>query len=163
MRKFFKTLKWLLILAFIGIQFFGPEKNVSKADAPDDLSKDFPVPVEVKNILENSCADCHSNNTRYPWYTHIQPVGWWMQDHVNEGKRHLNFDIFSSYNARRQYRKFEEINEMVTEGEMPLPSYTVLHRDAILTVKQSEALLNWCEQMRASMRDKYPADSLRKK
>ena len=161
--KAYRKIGLLIIIIIVVMQFIQPNKNLADGLGDSDISKVYALPEGLHKTLMNKCYDCHSNNTRYPWYTHIQPVGWWMQDHVNEGKRHLNFDIFSSYNARRQYRKFEEINEMVTEGEMPLPSYTVLHRDAILTVKQSEALLNWCEQMRASMRDKYPADSLRKK
>src|SRR5689334_784373 len=104
--RFVKRILILLLIAFIIIQFFHPEKNISTAIPVNHISKNFLVPDEVTAILSNSRNDCHSNNTRYPWYNHIQPVAWWLNDHVTEGKKHLNFDEYSSYNLRRQYRKF---------------------------------------------------------
>ena len=163
MKRFFKIIQWLILLAFIAIQFFPPEKNIHATPSPDSLAKKFPVPDEVRNILATSCNDCHSDNTRYPWYTHIQPVGWWLQHHVDEGRAELNFDIFSSYSARRQYRKFEQIKKLVEEAEMPLPSYILIHRDAILTVGQEDALMQWAELMKKRMQLAYPPDSLKKK
>jgi hypothetical protein len=161
--KRFKKILWLLLVLFIIIQFFHPGKNVSSTPSEKHISKTFAVPGGVQVILDKSCADCHSNNTVYPWYVHLQPVDWWMNGHVRDGKEELNFDEFASYSLRRQFRKFEEIGDQVREEEMPLSSYTLIHRDAILSEDQREALLKWSEDMQNEMKAKYPADSLKRK
>ena len=89
--KLLKKILLLFVIAFIIIQFFRPEKNISAAATSTHISKIFPVTDDVSQILSNSCYDCHSNNTRYPWYNKIQPVAWWMNDHIDEGKDELNF------------------------------------------------------------------------
>lgn len=93
----------------------------------------------------------------------MQPVGWWLDDHVNEGKRELNFDEFATYSLRKQYHKLEEIVEQVKEKEMPLNSYTWIHKDADLTDVQRQQLTGWADQLMADMKSKYPLDSLIKK
>jgi hypothetical protein len=138
----------LTILAILVIiQFIRPSKNKSTATSINDISRHYVVPVEVDGILKRSCNDCHTNNTTYPWYTNIQPVGWWMQNHVKEGKSHLNFSEFASYAPKRQHHKLEEVIEMVKEGEMPLNSYLWVHGNAKLSDQDQSTLLNWADRL----------------
>jgi hypothetical protein len=157
-----KTVKIILIILAIGlivIQFFGIKKNQSSGDQPMNISKQFAVPADVENILKTSCYDCHSNNTVYPWYSNIQPLAWWLQGHVNEGKEELNFDEFGTYNPRRQFKKMEETDEMITEGEMPLSSYTIIHSNAVLSAAQKETLINWAKSIGQEIKSKNPGSA----
>jgi len=132
-----------LIAVLVIIQFIRPTRNISTAESPNEISKYYAVPADIHAALKKSCYDCHSNNTVYPWYTNIQPVGWWLQSHVNDGRKELDFSEFGTYPEKKAKHKFEEIQEMVNEGEMPLASYTLIHRDAILTREQSSAITAW--------------------
>jgi hypothetical protein len=161
--KRFKTILLVLLLIVVVIQFFHPKRNISTAASPNDISALYPMKSEVDIILKKACNDCHSNNTRYPWYANIQPVAWWLNDHVRDGKRGLNFNEFATYPLRRQYRKLEEIKEQVKEGEMPLSSYTLIHTDANLTAGEKASLTNWVDSIRNVMKATYPADSLARK
>lgn len=163
MKKFFKRLFLLLLLAFIVIQFFRPAKNKSEGISKNDITTLYAVPQNVQTILKTSCYDCHSNNTVYPWYAEVQPVAWWLDDHVQDGKKDLNFSEFASYRPRRQYRKLEEINELVKENEMPLNSYLWIHKDAKLSDQQKLTLANWVIAVRDTMKTHYPIDSLERK
>lgn len=149
-----------LLLAFIVIQFFRPEKNKAAEIGSNDISLAYAVPGDVQQILKTSCYDCHSNNTVYPWYAEIQPVAWWLNDHIKHGKGDLNFSEFKSYSIRRQYRKLEEINDLVKKDEMPLESYLWIHKDAELTSEQKLVLATWVESTREFIRLNYPPDSL---
>jgi len=153
---------WIALLAiFIIIQFFRPEKNNTN-DLSNDVSKKYEVPEEVNKILTVACNDCHSNKTEYPWYANIQPVAWWLNDHVVDGKRHLNFSDFTQLPIAVQNHKFEEVIEVIEENEMPLESYTYLglHKEANLNAEQKEALMNWAKSQMAYLKANYPADSL---
>ena len=152
-----------LLVALIIIQFIHPKPNKSKGEQPNYLGNSHPVPDDVKLILEKACNDCHSNNTRYPWYSNIQPVDWWLDNHIKDGKRHLNFDEYTNKNLRYQYHKMEETIEMVKEGEMPLGSYTWVHKDAKLNESEKSKLIEWAEQVMETMKEKYPLDSLIRK
>ena len=132
-----------LLAVLVVIQFVRPTRNSSTNESPNEISKFYDVPAEVHAVLKKSCYDCHSNNTMYPWYTNIQPVGLWLQSHVNEGKGELNFSEFGTYPQKKAKHKFEEIEEVVGEGEMPLSSYTLIHRDTKLTAEQSSAIAAW--------------------
>src|SRR5437588_254530 len=124
-----KILLWVLVIVLIVIQVFHPEKNISAAEPANHISKQFAIPQDVKNTLNKSCGDCHSNNTTYPWYFNVQPVAWWLADHIEEGKRQVNFDEFTTYSLRRQFKKFKEIKEQIEIDEMPISSYSLLHKD----------------------------------
>jgi hypothetical protein len=152
-----------LLVVLIVIQFFHPAKNISTVKSPNDIAVLHKVPVNVRTILDKACNDCHSNNTRYPWYNNIQPVAWWLDHHVQEGKGELNFNEFTTYSLRKQYHKLEEVEELVKEGEMPLGSYTLIHTDARLTEQEKETLINWANSIRSEMKAKYPSDSLIRK
>ncbi|HAI83066.1 MAG TPA: cytochrome C [Chitinophagaceae bacterium] len=158
-----KKIGVVLVLALIVIQFFRPEKNITTQPATTHISKLYTVPADVEQILVNACYDCHSNNTVYPWYSNIQPVAWWLADHVEDGKKHLNFDTYTTYNLRRQYHKMEEVVEQVEANEMPMKSYKLAHSNARLTDAQKQLLINWANSVMNTMKAQYPIDSLVKK
>lgn len=160
-----KKIGYLALAALVIIQFFRPEKNLgaTKKDSPTYLAQKLALPSNVESILQTSCYDCHTNQTQYPWYAALQPVAWWLDDHIKEGKKELNFDAFGNYSLRRQYHKLEEVAEQVEHDEMPLKSYTILHGDAKLTEEQKQTLIDWSASARKQMEQSYPIDSLIKK
>jgi hypothetical protein len=155
--------KTLLALAavLIIIQFFRPEKNLSD-DRTNDIRTQYNVPENINAIFTVACNDCHSNKTRYPWYSEVQPVAWWLAGHVEDGKRHLNFSEFTKSKIARQNHKLEEIIETVKEKEMPLSDYTWMgfHADARLTDGQRVAIAEWAASKMDSLKQVWPADSL---
>jgi len=157
-----KLKRILLVLAviFIIIQFFRPARNISEVNPVHEVTAAVAVPSDVQNMLRTSCYDCHSNNTRYPWYINIQPAAWFMNNHIKEAKRGLNFSEFATYPLRRQYRRMNDIIENVNDGEMPLPSYLLIHTDAKLSTEQKDKLVAWANATIDFMKAKYPADSL---
>jgi len=150
----------LLLVIFVIIQFFRPAKNLSDVFQANNIETKYPASAEVKATLQKACYDCHSNNTKYPWYSNIQPVAWWLNKHIKDGKKELNFDEFTNYDQRRQYHKLEEIEEQMKEGGMPLKSYTLIHKEAILTDAERDAIYAWIAAARADMEVAYPKDSL---
>jgi hypothetical protein len=157
MKKILLTLAALLII----IQFIKPEKNLS-GDESLAIGTKYNVPADVQNVLKAACNDCHSNTTQYPWYANIQPVAWWLNHHVTDGKKHLNFSTFTKMPIAVQNHKLEEVIETVEKKEMPLPSYTNfgLHPEAKLTEAQRILLIDWAKSQMDSLKAKYPADSL---
>ena len=157
----FKKLLLALLALFLIIQLFRPEKNNSN-DLTNAVTKKYDVPEEVAVILKNACNDCHTNNTVYPWYANVQPVAWWLDEHVIDGKRHLNLSDFTKLPIAVQNHKFEEIVEVIDENEMPLESYTYLglHQEANLTSKEKDALKAWAVKQMDYLKSSYPADSL---
>jgi len=150
-----------LVAIFIVIQFFRSTKNDSSA-VTNPMSAKYPMSPEVETIFKDACYNCHSNKTEYPWYAEVQPVAWWLANHVNEGKQHLNFDEFTSRRIAYQNHKLEEIGEMVEKKEMPLPSYTWLglHPEARLSEAQRELIIQWTKIQMDTLAQQYPADSL---
>ncbi len=137
------------------IQFYQPEPNNGVALGENDITHTMAVPDDVMHILQTSCFDCHSNHTEYPWYNNIQPIGIWLANHVNEGKRELNFSEFNNYKAKRKRHKLEEMVKEIKEHEMPLSSYTIIHKNAILSNEQAQLLVKWADSAYQSI----PLDS----
>jgi len=160
--KIVKTILILLLVVFAAVQFIRPEKGTGTPDLSKDISTALHVPEDVAVILRESCYDCHSSETRYPWYYEVQPVGWWLDDHIRDARRELNFSEFAGTSLRRQYHKLEEITEQIDQDEMPLPSYLIVHRHASLTQKQKDLLNAWVTDSRAFMKSTYPPDSLQR-
>jgi hypothetical protein len=150
-----KILVTLLIL-LIAIQFIRPSKNLGSPVPGKMISSVVPVPDSVASILKVSCYDCHSNKTRYPWYAEVQPVGWWLQNHVKDGKRKLNLDDFGSLPLDKQIHKLKEVSETVEKGEMPLSSYLIIHRDAKLSPEQKKLVMDWAASSAASLTTAHP-------
>ena len=149
MRRQFRRIIVILCLGLLGIQFLRPTKNLSPgAMPPDDLRALQPIPEAAKARLENGCYDCHSNNTRYPWYAEIQPFAWWLDMHVRDGKRELNFSGFGRYPLKRQVDKLDSVIDELNDHTMPLPSYTWTHRDARFTDAERDEIVAWAEALR---------------
>ena len=155
-----KKIFLFLLIAFVVIQFFRPARNKNAADQPNYIGNTYATPDEVKSILAKACNDCHSNNTRYPWYSYIQPAAWWLNGHIRKGKKGLNFDEFTSRSLRFQYKRMDDLIEQVKEEEMPLNSYTWIHKNAILTDPEKTALVDWAKSIRARLETTWPKDSL---
>ena len=155
-----KKILLALLMILILIQFYRPKRNISAQPMPNDVSQVYAVPADVHTIINKACADCHSNNTRYPWYAEIQPVRWWLDDHIEEGKKELNFNEFKTYSPRRQYNKLQQTVKQIKEGEMPLSSYTLIHANARLTDTEKQTLFSWANAICDTMKATYPADSL---
>jgi hypothetical protein len=150
-----KILLALLVILVI-IQFIKPDKNVSAGEQPNAIATKYTVPDTVASLLAVACEDCHSNNTKYPWYSEVQPVAWWLNDHVVDGKKHFNLDEFTAYSLKRQDHKLEELIESQEDHWMPLESYTFVHRDAKLSDSQKKILIDWAKDLRTQIQ----ADSL---
>ena len=148
-----------LATVFVLIQFIRPEKNNSNIQT-NHIANKYMMPQEVKEIFAKACDDCHSNNTRYPWYSNFQPVAWWLDDHVKDGKRHLNMSELGARRINLQNQKLEEIIEMVDKKEMPLNSYTWIHTDSKLTEVERNWITTWAKSAMDYIKANYPADSL---
>lgn len=136
------------------IQFIRPAKNSGSTDTTMDMSKRLSVPMDVQALLKGSCYDCHSNHTNYPWYADVQPIGWLLANHINEGKSELNFTEFGLYTKRRQLSKLKAIGGSVKDGSMPLWSYTLIHQNAKLSAEETRLVVDWFEKMRDSLSTK---------
>ena len=141
--------KILLVLfgIFIIIQFIRPEKNNSTAVSPNDITRHYLVPENVLSILKRSCYDCHSNHTVYPWYFNVQPVAWWMQNHVDDGKREIDFSQFNSYPPKKQSHKLHDVIEQIKRDKMPLNSYLWIHKDAMMNDDQKKEVIGWADSL----------------
>ncbi|OIQ28305.1 MAG: cytochrome C [Bacteroidetes bacterium MedPE-SWsnd-G2] len=146
--KLIKKLLLGLLVVFIIAQFFGPEKNSGELSSLEPFLADTNPPEDVKILLKETCFDCHSDVTRYPWYSSITPVNYWMADHVKHGKSELNVSKWDAYSVKRKDHKLEEVIELVEEREMPLNSYTWTHSDAKYTDEQIESMVKWAESVR---------------
>ena len=142
------------IIILVIIQFIPISKNQG-SDQSYSIEKGYLVPADVSQILKDACNDCHSNYTTYPWYTNIQPVGFWLNHHVEEGKEHLDFSTFMKLSGKVQKHKLDEVVETVEEGEMPLSSYTYfgLHPKANLSEEQKATLITWAKDLKAKIKE----------
>lgn len=147
-----------LLLAFVLIQFIRPARNNKQGSDPQDIAAVYAVPQDAYLILQRSCLDCHSNHTSYPWYSNIQPIGWWLQHHVNEGKGELNFSEFGSYSKKKKLHKLDEVVETIEKKEMPLGSYTFLHKDAALSQEQAAVLISWAKNLKQQIETTEPSN-----
>ena len=136
----------------IGLQMVRPKKNVQVVESKNDIENVVFVPENIKLILKTACYDCHSNNTEYPWYAEIMPIGNWLNHHVEEGKEHLNFSEFATYSTKKQDHKLEETAEEIGEKEMPLGSYTIIHKNAELSDIQIKELQAWVDAARKEIK-----------
>ncbi|SFD26083.1 heme-binding domain-containing protein [Algibacter pectinivorans] len=146
--KITKKILILLLIVFVIAQFFGPEKNQGDLASMDAFMAETNPPEDVKIILKDACIDCHSNVTKYPWYNNITPVNYWLNHHVEDGKKHFNMSNWEGNSIKRKDHKFEELIEMVEEGEMPLNSYTWAHSEAKLSEAQIKSVIDWAKLVR---------------
>ncbi|WP_420593295.1 heme-binding domain-containing protein [Robiginitalea biformata] len=149
--KLGKKIAWALLIVFVGMQFFQPDKNEDTSDHLATFLSETNPPDQVEHLLKTSCFDCHSNHTVYPWYNRVAPVSYWLADHIDHGKGHLNFSEWGTYDAGEKDHKLEEVVETVESGEMPLREYTWTHAEARLTESQRNAILEWARLNRSRL------------
>ncbi len=140
-----------LLVVLVVLQFFQIDKTNPAVDVSKDFLKTQNTPEEIASIIKTSCYDCHSNESKYPWYSNVQPAGWFLKDHIDEGRRELNFSTFTDYELKRQDHKLEECIEYIEKDEMPLGSYTLIHREAALTEAQKNILIDYFKSVRTKL------------
>jgi hypothetical protein len=149
--RIFKKILLVLLIVFIAIQFIQPARNTNGQVLPTDISKTVSVPKNVQHVLQAACYDCHSNNNNYPLYNYLQTTAWILANHITHGKKDLNFSEFGSYSVRRQQSKFKSIASQIKDGEMPLYSYTIIHKNARLTQEQKNLIISWAQHNKDSL------------
>jgi hypothetical protein len=157
MKRVWKILRWVMVVAaclLVIVQFIRPAKTNPAADASLAIESHVQVDPKVSAILDRSCVDCHSNKTRWPWYSHVAPISWFVIDHVNEGRKELNLSEWGTYDRRRQLGKLRQICREVTDGAMPLSSYTPMHAGSSLTPDDVKTLCDWSDAQRSQLEAK---------
>lgn len=147
MRKVLRISGLGLLLAFVAVQFVRSPRNAGVAEGPSSIVANHPVPAGVRRILARACYDCHSNSTKYPWYAAVQPVGWWLNRHVTQGRAELNFSEFAVYSDKRAVRKLNKVADEVRERHMPLKSFLLMHQETKLTDVEIALVSNWAESL----------------
>ena len=156
MKKIIKKILFIGLIIFLLMQLYQPARNESfEQDITANFTKVYNVPKNVEAILRTSCYDCHSNNTNYPWYSNVQPVGFFMEHHIKEAKEDLNFDEWGKYSKRKQENKLDRIVKQIKSDEMPLASYTLIHKNARLTTVQKKEVMDWISKIKDSISSKY--------
>ena len=153
--RLLKVIKWVLIVVaclLVIAQLWRPAQTNPAIDSSQTLEAHVQFDPKVAAILDRSCYDCHSNKTRWPWYANVAPVSWFVIDHVNEGRHDLNFSEWGKYSREDRKKQLGQLCELITEGWMPLSSYTPLHPEAKLSDEDKKLLCNWANTERARMR-----------
>ncbi len=139
-----------LLVVFIAMQFYRPEKNISEGDVVAAFEAETMPNAAVKTILRQNCYDCHSNNTAYPWYAEVVPISYMIADHVEEGKEHFNVSDWAQWEVKKKDHKLDELIEEVEEGHMPESSYTWLHGS--MSDADVETLISWAKEARTKLK-----------
>jgi hypothetical protein len=149
--KILKIILLILLIVFVGIQFIPTKRNQNDVVPNTDFMLVNKVPKDIKNNLQVSCYDCHSNNTQYPWYSKIQPGAWFMENHIKDGKTELNFSEWDSLSNRRKKSKLKSIISQIEDNEMPLSSYTLIHRNAIFSEAEKQRITTYLTELKSNL------------
>jgi len=149
--KIVKIIALILLVGFVGIQFVPTDLNQSDTVPKTDFLLVNNTQENISALLQESCYDCHSNNTEYPWYNKVQPVAWYLEDHIQEGKDELNFNEWAEYSDRRKNSKLRSIISQIEEDKMPLDSYTLIHKDAILSDEDKRVIIDYMTALKDSL------------
>ena len=149
--KIVKIIAIIALVIFVGMQCIPTERNQSDVVPITDFMLVNKVPNVIKKKLQVSCYDCHSNNTAYPWYNKIQPIAWFLEDHVNNGKAELNFSEWDALSNRRKGSKLRSIIKQMESDKMPLESYTLIHKEAAFSEKDKTTIIKWITQLKDSL------------
>ena len=152
MKRVIKITCVVLAAGILGIQAMRPERTNPVSPPERHLASRLPMTLEAAAVFDRSCRDCHSNETRWPWYSEIAPTSWFVANHVNHARSHLNISEWDRYEPGKAAHHLEEMCEMAREGRMPLPSYLWIHRGARLSDAHIEALCAWTETAAESLR-----------
>ena len=149
MKRKIKTIAFVLLFLFMLIQLYQPALNVNQGQVgTTDFVQFYHAPAEIGNILAKSCYDCHSNNTNYKWYDYVQPVRILVEKHIKAAKKDLNFSEWSQYPSRKQERLLKSIKKQTESKNMPLASYTLMHKNTSLDATQVKTLTDWLEKQK---------------
>ena len=154
MKTLRKVIKWILIVGvclFILIQVKRPARTNPAVDAAQTIAAQTQLTPPAKDIFDRSCRDCHSNQTEWPWYTNVAPISWFIVDHVNTGRKNMNLSEWGKLDSGRQDRKLRQICDEVTDGAMPLSTYTPLHPGSKLSPADVKTLCDWTAAERARL------------
>jgi hypothetical protein len=146
-----KKILLAILVVLIMIQFIQPAHNKSEELLPTDITKTISIPGNVQALLKTACYDCHSNNSNYPWYAYVQPMGWMLKSHIQKGKADLNFSEFGSYSVRKQKSKLRLIVASIHDDEMPLSSYKMMHKSARLSNGDKALIIDWATKTKDSL------------
>ena len=149
--KILKIILLILLILFVGIQFIPTKRNQNDVVPNTDFMLVNNVPKDIKNKLQVSCYDCHSNNTQYPWYSKIQPGAWFMENHIKDGKTELNFSEWDSLSNRRKKSKLKSIISQIEDNKMPLSSYTLIHRNAIFSEAEKQRITTYLKKLKSNL------------
>jgi len=153
MKRFLKIIAIVLVIGFIAIQFYRPDRANPPVVQAETIGATTAIPENVNQILLRSCNDCHSNETVYPWYSNISPFSWLLAEHIDEGRRELNVSVWNTYSAKKKRHKLDEICEQVTSDAMPHSQYLWIHRDALLSPEDKKILCDWAEAEKAKIEE----------
>jgi hypothetical protein len=151
MKKWVKLSLWVVFIVLVGIQFIPVQPNETEPVTTADFIEYYQPPIAIGNIIRSSCYDCHSNQTKYPWYSNIQPIGWLLQNHISEGKSELNLSEFGNQSNRMKQMKLKSIISQINDGEMPLQSYLLLHSEAKLDSLKKASLVKYFDSLVVSL------------
>ena len=145
MRRPIKLAGLILVALLFAIQFIQPEQNLSEQMQENDMLYSLAVPAQVAELLKNSCYDCHSEFTHYPWYSRISPVSWLLNRHIEEGKEALNFNEYAGLKERKKIGTLSSLCEVLESGSMPLRGYLIIHKEAVLGDEEIAEICDWSE------------------
>ena len=145
MRRIIRAAIILLVLVFAAIQFVRPPRTNPVTNPTETLAAHAIIPPDAQAILDRACRDCHSNETRWPWYSTVAPVSWFVIDHVDHGRTHFNYSQWGTYDRARQRELLEASCTMARSGAMPIGSYLLMHSSARLTSADVAALCRWTQ------------------
>ncbi len=151
MKKKLKLLGYFLLIVLVLIQFYPSEKPSVSFDNPNDLMIIAKVPNDIALKIKAACYDCHSNESKFPWYSNIAPVKWFVYNHIIEGRDDLNFSEWELINKEDKAEILDDISTVLLEGEMPMKPYILLHSEAKLSEADREAVSNWADEMLDSL------------
>ena len=138
--------------AAVAIQFIRPAFHNPEVDDAVALHADKPVAM----ILENACYDCHSDKTKYPWYSNVAPVSWFMANHISEGRKAMNFSHWENIDPNVRIARLERAEHLLDIDLMPVGSYTLMHKGANLTVKQKQTLAQFFDDQLKALKASEP-------
>lgn len=147
-----KKLLIVLLVAFVIIQFFRIDKTNPAPTPGMDFLNIKNTPESTAKLIKNGCYDCHSNESKYPWYSNIQPIAWFLKKHIDDGRKELNFSTFATYEPKRQAHKLQEAAEMIENGAMPLESYILMHPEAKFTEAQKKEIIDYFNSIESEIR-----------
>lgn len=152
MQKLLVRLGITLAIAFLAIQVFRPSRTNPEEIPGRALQSHVIWQPQIEGVWERACSDCHSNRTDWPWYSNIAPASWFVTQHVNHARDHLNVSEWQGYDPVEQIAHLNKMCDYVRIGKMPLASYTWIHRSALLSPEEKESLCTWTRQAVERMR-----------